>query len=214
MIQGQLVVIVGAGDHGRVVLELLRASGVEVAGFVEPTSLPDRPSVDGVAVIGNLGQDTGWLRAEPAFVVALGDNRRRAAAFDRCLELGVEPVSAVHPSAIILAGASIERGAVVCAGAVIGLAATVSANAIINTAASIDHDVVIGRHGHVAPGARLAGHVSVGDGALIGIGAAVREGCSIGDWAVVAGGAMVVTDIPAGAWVAGVPARPMTGRPR
>ncbi|MBI3750564.1 MAG: acetyltransferase, partial [Chloroflexi bacterium] len=48
------IVIVGAGDHGRVVLELLRAAGATVVGFVEPRSRPDRTSVDGAEVIGDL----------------------------------------------------------------------------------------------------------------------------------------------------------------
>jgi UDP-perosamine 4-acetyltransferase len=59
----------------------------------------------------------------------------------------------------------------------------------------------------VGPGARLAGAVTVGERAHVGIGAVVIEGIRVGDGALVAAGAVVVRDVPAGARVAGVPAR-------
>jgi sugar O-acyltransferase (sialic acid O-acetyltransferase NeuD family) len=206
------LVIVGAGDHGRVVLELLRAAGERPHGFVEPghaEGIGGR-AVDGLPLVGDLQDCLAWRQPGARFVVALGDNRSRRAAYLRALELGLDAVVAVHPTARLLAGAVVEPGAMVCAGAVIGLAARVGANAIVNTGATVDHDNRIGPHATVAPGANLAGRVSVGEGAFVGIGAAVREGCSIGEWAMVGGGAMVIDDVPADARVAGVPARPMS----
>lgn len=201
------LVIVGAGDHGRVVLDILRSGGAAPDGFVEAGPAASR-EVDGLPVIGSLAEPD-WASPGTGFVVALGDNRARRDAFDRCLTLGLSPVAAIHPTARLLADAAVEPGAVVCAGALIGLAARVGANAIVNTGATVDHDDVIGRHATVAPGAHLAGRVSLGEGAFVGIGAAVREGRRIGEWATVAGGAMVVEDVPANARVAGVPARAM-----
>lgn len=205
------IVLVGAGDHGRVVLELLRAAGEQPIGFVEPRAdaSPVDRVVDGLRVIGDLERDRAWLPERGRFVAAIGDNRLRRDAYDRCLALGLSPIAAIHPVAHVLAGARIEPGAMVCASAVIGLGAWIGPNAIVNTSASVDHDNRIGAHATVAPGAHLAGRVSVGEGAFIGIGAAVREGIRIGDWAFVAGGAMVVDEVPEGARVAGVPARVM-----
>ncbi len=205
------LVIVGAGDHGRVVLEILRAAGEAPGGFVEAGPVPASVAreVEGLPVLGSLAGQPEWASGDTRFVVALGDNHARREAFERCLALGLTPVAAVHPTAHLLAGASVEPGAMVCAGAVIGLAARVGADAVVNTGASVDHDDVVGPHATVAPGAHLAGRVTLGEGAFVGIGAAVREGCRIGEWAVVAGGAMVVDDVPAGARVAGVPARQM-----
>ncbi len=206
------IVIVGAGDHGRVVLELLRAAGDAPLGFVEPHPSTDRSErvVDELPVLGDLERDLGWLGGgRHRFVCALGDNRGRAAAFDRCLELGLTPAACVHPTATLLSGAEIEPGAMVCAGAIVGVAAWVGPNAIVNTAASVDHDNQVGAHATIAPGAHLAGRVVVGVGAYVGIGATVREGVRIGDWALVAGGAMVTRDVLDGSRVAGVPARPM-----
>lgn len=209
--EGGGLVIVGAGDHGRVVLELLRAAGDQPIGFVEPDAAAPAMErlVDGLRVIGNLQASGEWPATGARFVVALGDNAARRDAYQQCLALGMSPAIAVHPTAALLAGAHVEPGAMVCAGAIIGIGAWVGPDAIVNTAASVDHDNRIGAHATVAPGAHLAGRVTVGEGAYVGIGASIREGTSIGDWALVAGGAMVIGDVPAGGRVAGVPARPM-----
>ena len=210
-VQPAPILIVGAGDHGRVVLDILRAMGEQPVGFVEPRDggAPLDRLVDGMRVLGHLEDAEDWRGAASRFVCALGDNRSRAAAFQRCVELGLEPSAAVHPTARLLGGARIEAGAVVCAGAVIGLAAWVGPDAIVNTAASVDHDNRIGPHATVAPGATLAGRVQVGEGAFVGIGASILEGRAIGEWALVAAGAVVIRDVAAHTRVAGVPARPM-----
>ncbi len=56
----------------------------------------------------------------------------------------------------------------------------------------------------------MGGNVYVGEGAHIGIGASVKPGVKIGKWSVVRAGAVVVNDVPKGATVVGVPAKPIS----
>jgi sugar O-acyltransferase (sialic acid O-acetyltransferase NeuD family) len=209
--QSQLV-IVGTGDHAHVVLEALLAGGRIPSGFVE---------IDGAAahgthwcgmdILGDLSADLAWRRELGAatFVVGIGDNIVRADAYERALRAGLEPVSVVHPTATLLRGCRLGAGSQICAGAVVGVNAHVGINTIVNTAATIDHDNVLGDHASVAPGAHLAGRVTVGPYTHIGIAASVNEGLAVGTRCLVAAGAAVVTSVPDGVRVAGVPARPM-----
>lgn len=207
------VVIIGGGDHARVILALIRAAGSYAVGFIEPTG----EITEGIKELDGLRRLGGMAELQPgvadAFIVAIGDNQVRADVYERCIQSGILPTGAVHPSAVVLAGAVIAPGAQVCAGAVIGLGAQIHANAIINTAASVDHDNIISAHASVGPGAHLAGRVFVGVGAHVGIGATVKEGIEIGQWALVAAGAVVLHDVSNRDRVAGVPARRMGRTP-
>jgi sugar O-acyltransferase (sialic acid O-acetyltransferase NeuD family) len=209
------LVIIGAGDHGRVVLEMARSLGIPLLGFVEPDirGRPRGANVDGLRVVGDLAEGRLWIanRAPCSFVVTLGDNRKRQLAYGRARELGLAPVSLVHPKATLLAGAEVGPGSQICAGAIIGVAASVRENVIVNTGATIDHDVELAAHSFIAPGVHLAGRVRIGEGAFVGIGAVVRDGCTVGAGALVAAGAVVVEDVPSAARVYGVPARARLG---
>lgn len=207
------LVIIGAGDHGRVLADLARAAGADPIGFVEPAGDAAERTVDGLPVLGSLARPGPWLEPGLGFTIGLGNNRERAATFERCAGLGLAPLSLVHPSAVLLGGAEIGPGAQVCAGAVIGLAARVGRDVIVNTGATIDHDDVLGDHAFVGPGAHLAGNVTVEVGAHVGLGALVREGVRIGAWSYVAAGGVVVGDVAPTVRVAGVPARPMDATP-
>lgn len=121
----------------------------------------------------------------------------------------------IEPGAIIREKVEIGEGAVIMMGAVINIGAVVGAGTMIDMGAVLGGRATVGARCHVGAGAVLAGVVEpasatpviVEDGVLIGANAVVIEGVHIGADAVVAAGAVVIEDVPAGAVVAGSPAR-------
>jgi UDP-perosamine 4-acetyltransferase len=171
---------------------------------------PPASTVLGVPVLGGDAalQTLRSQGVEFAFV-ALGDNRARQKAGADVRALGFTIPTAIHPSALISPSARIGGGVVIMASATVGTETVIDELAILNTGAVIDHDNRLGAASHVAPGCALAGNVTVGERAFVGVGSAVRPGVHIGAGAIVGAGSAVVSDIPAAARVAGVPARPL-----
>ena len=210
------VVIIGAGGHGKVVADILRAAGgANLVGFLDADPALRGQTVAGLPVLGPVNLLAKlWQQNVRHAVVAIGDNRTRRRYGDVLREHGLEPRSAVHPSAVVSASAALGRGVVVAANATVCAEARVGDFAIVNTAAVVDHECVVGAAAHIAPGVRLAGRVRIGDEAFVGIGATVIQCLTIGPGAIVGAGAVVTRDVPELATVVGVPARVVkTGRP-
>lgn len=197
------IVILGAGGHGAVVLEIAQCAGFTVAGFADDDPQLAGASVLGYPVLG--GRDI--LRAGAQVALAVGGNAARARLLRQSHENGWHLPVLLHPRATISRSALIAEGTVVMANAVINARAEVGPACIVNTACSIDHDCVVGGLAHIAPGSRLGGNVAIGDGSLIGIGASLLPRIEVGCWCVVGAGSVVTSNVPDAATVIGCPAR-------
>jgi UDP-perosamine 4-acetyltransferase len=200
------LLIVGAGGHAKVVIDLVRAAGAyDLVGLIDRSG---GARVNGVAVIGS-DADLPRLRAEGVTHahVAIGDNARRLSLARELEAKGFTLANAISPAAVLAPSTRLGAGIAVMAGAVVNVDSRIGDAAILNTRASLDHDGTIGEGAHVAPGCALAGNVSVGRLAFLGVGTSVIPGIAIGDEAIVGAGSCVVRPVPPRARAYGVPAR-------
>lgn len=206
------VLILGAGGHGRVVLDiLLQAGGAEVVGFLDNNAAVHGRRIDGLPVHGAI-DDVAAIAAQlgaTGVVVAIGDNGTRRGLARRVQHAGLTLMNAVHPSASLAHNATIGRNVVIAAGVVVCAHCQVGDSVILNTGCIIDHQTMIGEGSHVCPGVRIAGRVKVESGAFLGIGSTIVPKVTIGCEAVVGAGAVVIDDVEPLSTVVGVPARPV-----
>ena len=121
----------------------------------------------------------------------------------------------IEPGAIIREKVEIGEGAVIMMGAVINIGAVIGKGTMIDMGTVLGGRAMVGERCHIGAGTVLAGVVEpasatpvvIEDKVVIGANAVVIEGVRVGRGAVVAAGAVVIEDVPAGAVVAGSPAR-------
>ena len=200
-------IIYGAGEQGRVVLDILQQTGVEVIGFIDDTIELHGTIVNGVSVLGTLKVADTAGAEDVGYIVALGDNNARAQKYQELESSGKQFINAIHPAATISKNATIGSGVVIGPNSVVNTDAVIGNNVIINTGAIIEHDNIIENDTHIAPGVCLSGGVRVKNAATVGIGAVVLDDLSIGHNATVGAGAVVTRDVPDNAVVVGIPAK-------
>lgn len=205
----QTVIVIGAGGHARVLLDVLGRCGVAVAGLTDADTGKHGKLLAGVRILGGDKVLDQHPPASTVLVNAMGSTKSmslRQEVFERLRAGGYGFLTLVHPSAVIAPDAVLGEGVQVMAGAIIQPGAKIGANSILNTGAHVDHDCQIGAHVHLSPGVTLSGTVTVGDGTHIGTAATVVQGLRIGRGCFVAAGAVVTRDLADGERVKGVPA--------
>jgi len=201
--------IVGAGGHGRVVLDTLRIAGQYTpVGFIDADPTLAGTRIAGLPVLGPINTLPKLRQQKIKYaIVAIGDNHSRGSYGKVLREHGFELISAVHPRAVVSPTAAIGANCLIAAGAVVGTDARIAESCIINTGAIVEHECEIEQAAHLCPGAALAGRVRIRAQAFVGLGARIIQCITVGQNATVGAGAVVIRDVPDYATVVGVPAR-------
>ena len=216
------VVIVGAGGHARVVIDIvaMRQDTAAVA-IVDSNPSLHGTCLDGILVVGDDSilpdlYQNGVSHAALG-VGALRHNRIdlefRKTLFEQAMKIGFDMVTLVHRNASVAKSVEMGCGVLIAAQAAVNPGVVVGDNVVVNTGVMIDHDCRVNSHVQLAPGAVLAGDVEVGEKAHIGAGATIIQSTRIGNEAIVAAGAVVIHDVPERATVMGVPARIVHTKP-
>lgn len=139
-------------------------------------------------------------------LVAISDNKVRHDNIAKAKIAGFRLISVAHPSAQIMAGASIGQNCIFLPNAFIGYKSEICDGVILNTGASIDHHCYVDECVSIDPGVVVAGNTSIGKFSKIHSGATIINGIKIGNNVVVGAGSLVIRDVKSNVTVYGVPA--------
>ncbi|HHW30152.1 MAG TPA: acetyltransferase [Clostridiaceae bacterium] len=188
------VIIIGASGHGRVIADIVRASGDEVLGFLD-----DDLSLTNI--LGSVADSKKYPNLE--FIIGIGNAEIR----EKISRLPLKWYTAIHPTAVISPTAVIGEGTVIMANSVINNGASVGRHCILNTASVVEHDSILFDYVHVSVGAKLGGTVSIGKRTWVGIGAVVSNNIFICGDCIIGAGSVVVKDINIPGTYFGIPAK-------
>lgn len=203
------ILLVGAGGHCKVVLDLLLCSNeFEIAGIIDKKERVGK-RILGVKVNGTDSDMPRFLKAGIKYcfisVGSVGDPCLRIKLYDLAKRSGFIFPNLVSPHALVSSHASLGNGNFIAPGAIVNAGSKIGDNCIVNTGAIIEHDCGIGDHVHIASGSVLSGGVSVGDHSHIGTGTFVIQCVKIGERTIIGAGSVVTKDIRKGVVAYGNP---------
>jgi sugar O-acyltransferase (sialic acid O-acetyltransferase NeuD family) len=191
------VIILGAGGHSKVLIEMLKRNGTEIIGIVDP-AFRKNTYINDVPVIG----DDSCVENHPADKIRLingvgsipGQNKRISIANTFRIK-GYRFARVVDLNSCVASDAKLSEGVQIMPGVVIQPGVSIGPDTIVNTGVNIDHDCKIGSNVHIAPGATLCGNVIVHDEVHIGSGTTVIQSVEIGKNCIIGAGSLVLVDV-------------------
>lgn len=185
--------ILGAGQHGSVVLE---AALAEWPGrpclYLDGNNQRHGSTHLGIPIVGG----PELLQPGDSVVIAIGHNATRLqllqdlSARDCLLPVVVHPRAYVSPTAALGAGTVLLPGAVVHTGATVGMGCIVNCNAVV------EHDCLLADGVHVAGLSYIGAGCSLGSGTFVGAHSTLLAGRSMGQWSAAAAHSLLTKDVP------------------
>lgn len=214
VMQGEDLVIIGAGGFGREVLTVIRSLNElepkwRFAGFIadDPPSEPVLSRID-AEWLGSV-EDAIETMMPMKYVIGIGspDVRRKIAA--RLDAAGWQAVALVHPSAQIGEDVEISMGSVICGQVSLTTNIRIGKHVHINPNSTVGHDCVIGDFVSINPLVSVSGDVELESGVTMGTHSSILQGLRVGKDSIVGAGALVVKNVAPNTTVVGIPAKPL-----
>lgn len=199
------LIIIGAGGHGKVIVDIaIKMKKWDCISFLDDDI--ENKTVSDFLVLGPI-QEAYKYKESAEFIIAIGNNKLREKIYNRLKKEGFAITTLIHPSTTIGIHSDIDEGSVIMAGVVINPFCKIGKGVIINTSASIDHDCTVGDFVHISPGVHVAGTSIIRNRTWLGIGSCVVNDISICEDTIVGAGAVVIGDILKPGIYLGIPAK-------
>jgi len=204
------VVILGAGNIGKLALEIFQSNNVVVYGLLDDDKSLHNTTINEVPVLGSTEDDTYLkiLGDKCDAFIATDDTKLKKHQVAMLTEgRRIMPVNCFHKTSYISPSAEIGHGNLVSASAVVNANAKVGNHCILQSGSIIDYNAEVGNYVQVGAGAVINTGVTIGDEVFIGSGAIIVSGITIGKKARIGAGSVVIEDVKDNTTVFGNPAK-------
>ena len=191
-------------------MSYLRESDVEVIGFLDDN--PDLAGriIRGISVLGSVAllDNLHESHGVDAVYCPLGNNRLRVDFLNKARALGYVTPNYIHPSVILSPHVEIGQGVYILLGTTIMPYTIIKDDVMISMGVHVAHHNTLAEGVFLSTGCNFGASITAGKYAYCGISSTIVTGIhTLGEDCLVGAGAVVVSDVPACAVVAGVPAK-------
>ena len=207
------VLIFGAKSLAAAALDIFQRNGVVVYGFLDDDKTLHNTEIGEISILGSTDDD-GFLKLigkKCEAFVALEERAERQSTVEMLHERrSVQPINAIHDTAVVSGMADIGHGNLISARVVINTRASVGNHCLLHTGVLVEPNATIGDFAQIGAGSIIGNAATVGENAFIGSGVVIVGGIKIGKNARVGAGSVVVENVPANTTVFGNPAQKVT----
>ena len=201
------LVIIGAGGHGKVILETAMLLNEWDEIMIVDSDYPEVNECLGVPVKGKSIEELKLDVNSVDVAVAVGNNKQRMKLINQLTSMKYRLPIISHPTSLVSKHSKIRHGTVILANTIIGPGTIVGAGVIVNNNSVVDHDCNISDGTHISPGVNIGGEVKIGEMTWVCIGATIINNIKIGEEVIVGAGSVVIKDVENNKTVVGIPAK-------
>jgi len=203
-------IIIGAGTYSEVYSAYLQEAGIDIIGFLDDNETLVGTKVRGLPVLGTskiLPQLKDKYGIEAVYC-PIGSNKIRVKFLEMARKYGYKTPNFIHPSVIISPNVKIGEGVYILLGTTIMPYTTIKDYVMISMGVHVAHHVILEEGTFLSTGCNFGASIIAHKYAYCGISSTIKTGIhELGEDCLIGAGAVVIKDVPAGAVVAGVPAR-------
>jgi len=205
------VVIIGAGDFSKLVLDILIAQNKKkkqynILGLIDENK-KEGYDINGFKVLGDFTWFDNNKDMDFKVICSVAEPDIKKRLVEKAEKIGLKFFKAIHPDTSISESSEISNGVIINAGARIAANVKLEKHVTINFNSTIGHDVEAKKFSSVMPGANIAGFVKLKEGVYIGMNSAIIQDKIIGSYCKIGAGAVVVDNIPDNVTAVGIPAK-------
>ncbi len=197
------ILLVGAGQHARVVLyNIQEQNKYDVIGILDKNldKAKEEKFFEGISIldIDYSKVDLKELKEKlgtDKFFISFGNMKYRKKVWELFKNSGWNSVNIIHPNAVISKNAKLGEGILIECGCLITPNPIIGDNVVVNTGSQVNHDNIIENHVYIASGVVLSGGVKIGENTLLDDGVIVTLGREVGKNSLIGAGAVITKNL-------------------
>ena len=197
------ILLVGAGQHARVVLyNIQEQNKYDVIGILDKNldKAKEEKFFEGIPIldIDYSKIDLKELKEKlgtDKFFISFGNMKYRKKVWELFKNSGWSSVNIIHPNAVISKNAKLGEGILIECGCLITPNPIIGDNVVVNTGSQVNHDNIIENHVYIASGVVLSGGVKIGENTLLDDGVIVTLGREVGKNSLIGAGAVITKNL-------------------
>ena len=204
------VIILGASNLGKAVLEIFKSNDVMVYGFLDDDKKLHGSEIEESTVLGSTDNDEYLkLIGKDCDVFVASDDNSWKATMIKSLRKDQKamPINAIHGNALVASSAILHHGSMINQGVKIGANSELGNHCMLQSGSVIDYNVKIGDFVQIGAGSIINSDVVIGDGVFVGSGVTIVSGITIGEGVRIGAGSVVIADVKKKQTVFGNPAK-------